>query len=149
MRSLKVLFQLAMLMALVAITLSATPDQEFEESFFGEEDNSINVSNSETFKQEKTSLRGISRFLASRGRAVTCDSNPKVCRGGTHCCHKKCVDLKTDNLHCGQCGVKSHHSQICCHGHLVNPISDKKHCGSCDNHCKKGRSCALGMCSYA
>lgn len=161
MKSLKFFFVLAMLVALSAVHTLSSTSYEFEESFFNdvvEEDNN-NVTN-ETFDdlpvmaaqgQEKTSLRGRSRFLAShRAMAATCDKNPKVCKAThAHCCHNKCVDLKTDKLNCGKCGVKSHHAQICCKGHLVNPMSDKTHCGGCDNHCKKGGSCAFGMCSYA
>ncbi|BFG27445.1 hypothetical protein CerSpe_137190 [Prunus speciosa] len=163
MKSLKFFLVLAKLVALSPVhTLSVSATSyEFEESFFNdvvEEDNN-NVAN-ETFDdlpvmsaqgQEKTSLRGTSRFLAShRATAATCDKNPKVCKAThAHCCHNNCVDLKTDKLNCGNCGVKSHHAQICCKGHLVNPMSDKTHCGGCNNHCKKGGSCAFGMCSYA
>lgn len=160
MQSLKVLLLLAMLMAL-AITLSATLVEE--ELFFNEKTKGAN--NHETFddylpmgdkSQEKTSLRGSSSvFLASRAVTTSsCDKNPKVCRAATnsprsHCCNNKCVDVKTDRLNCGKCGVKCNQAEICCNGHVVHTMSDKKHCGTCDNHCKRGGSCAFGMCSYA
>ncbi|KAM5568174.1 stigma-specific STIG1-like protein 1 [Rosa sericea] len=161
MKSLKVfLLVVAMLMAL-AVTLSATLVEE--ELFSNKETKATN--DQETFdddlpldakSQGKTSLRGTSSvFLGSREVTTSsCDKNPKVCRAAanspkSHCCHNKCVDVKTDRLNCGKCGVKCKHAEICCNGHVVHTMSDKKHCGNCDNHCKRGGSCAFGMCSYA
>ncbi|KAL6282008.1 hypothetical protein ACE6H2_012937 [Prunus campanulata] len=151
MKSFTLFLMLAMLMASAITTLSAIPDEE--ESFFNEENN--NDANDETKSQleKSASLRGRSRFLASRPPAMTCDRYPKVCgasgSAGPDCCKKKCVDRNTDRANCGKCGRKCKYAEICCKGKCVNPRSDKKNCGSCNNKCKKGSSCAYGMCSYA
>ncbi|KAM5588766.1 stigma-specific STIG1-like protein 1 [Rosa sericea] len=155
--SIQVFFLLAMLMALAAITLSAsTPEEDRDEWFSDEETDTPNEPSDDlptTLSQPKTSLRGASRFLATRAVATTCDKNPKVCKAagsaGRDCCKKKCVDLKTDRVNCGKCGKKCKYSEICCKGKCLNPMSDKKNCGSCNNKCKKGSSCVFGMCSYA
>nr|XP_011457947.1 PREDICTED: stigma-specific STIG1-like protein 1 [Fragaria vesca subsp. vesca] len=147
--SIQVLFLLAMLMALAAITLSASAPEEDREEWFSDEDNDLPA----TLSQMKTSLRGASRFLATRATTTTCDKNPKVCKAagsvGRDCCKKKCVDLKTDRVNCGKCGKKCKYSEICCKGKCLKSMSDKKNCGSCNNKCKKGSSCVYGMCSYA
>ncbi|KAJ7946324.1 Stigma-specific protein Stig1 [Quillaja saponaria] len=142
MKSMKVLFLLAMLMTL-AITLSATSSKE--ESFTNDDEN----------KEEAASLRGPGRFLAYKhgGNLMTCDKYPRVCHikgsPGHDCCKKKCVNMSTDRLNCGKCGRKCKYSEVCCKGKCVNPMLDKKHCGSCGNTCDKGSACVYGMCSYA
>ncbi|CAL5410646.1 unnamed protein product [Camellia sinensis] len=155
MMSLKMLFMLAMLMAL-AMTLSPTSAEE-ELPLNDKED----IQTSETYdipshqNPEPISLRGTNRFLAQKMVRVnmTCDKYPKVCRAkgspGRDCCKKKCVDVRTDRLNCGMCGKKCKYSEICCKGACVNPRDNKKHCGSCDNKCDKGSLCVYGMCSYA
>ncbi|KAJ7957292.1 Stigma-specific protein Stig1 [Quillaja saponaria] len=141
MKSLKVLFLLAMLMTL-GIALSATTSKE--ESFTSDDEN-----------KEETSLRGPGRFLAYKpGRyLLTCDKYPRVCRvkgsPGHDCCKKKCVNMSTDRVNCGKCGKKCKYSEVCCKGKCVNPMFNKKHCGSCGNTCDKGSACVYGMCSYA
>lgn len=156
--SIKLFFLLAMLMALAAITLSAsTSPEEFGEELFTDEENDTPDAPSfdlpADLSQPKTSLRGASRFLATRAAATTCDKNPRVCKAagsaGRDCCKKKCVDLKTDRVNCGKCGKKCKYSEICCKGKCLNPMFDKRNCGSCSNKCKKGSSCVYGMCSYA
>ncbi|XP_021293933.1 stigma-specific STIG1-like protein 1 [Herrania umbratica] len=152
MKSLKLFFMLAMVMALGAITLSACTPPSKEEPFLhnGDDKNAT-----ETSDREPTSIRGAGRFLAqSSSRAIlTCDKNPKVCltegSQGPSCCRKKCVDLKTDKFNCGKCGKKCNYSKICCKGKCVNPLSNQKHCGGCNNSCGNGNACLYGMCSYA
>ncbi|KAK9939626.1 hypothetical protein M0R45_016316 [Rubus argutus] len=155
--TIKVFFLLAVLMALAASTLSATIPEEDTEGWFSDEENDVPKAHSDDLaaaeSQEKSSLRGASRILATRAVATTCDQNPKVCKAtgsaGRDCCKKTCVDLKTDGVNCGKCGKKCKYSEICCKGKCLNPMSDRKNCGSCNNKCKKGSSCAYGMCSYA
>ncbi|PON52126.1 Stigma-specific protein [Parasponia andersonii] len=151
MKALRIIFlALAMLMALAIADLSATPYEE-EPIFLHEEDKNV-PHNAESEQKLTDSLRGTSRFLASR-RPVTCDKNPKVCRSkgssGSDCCKKKCVDLSADRVNCGRCGKKCRFSETCCKGKCVNTRSDKKNCGSCNKRCHKGSSCVYGMCSYA
>ncbi|KAG6639048.1 hypothetical protein CIPAW_10G073700 [Carya illinoinensis] len=79
------------------------------------------------------SLRGSGRFLAQKIKAVkarlmTCDKAPRI-----------------NGVNCGKCERKCRYRQICCMGTCVNTLSDKKNCGGC----KKGGSCAYGLCNYA
>ncbi|XP_074267459.1 uncharacterized protein LOC141590800 [Silene latifolia] len=84
---------------------------------------------------------------------LTCDKFPRVCHvkgsPGQDCCKKKCVNVKSDNLNCGMCGLKCKYPEICCNGKCINLLHDKKNCGSCHNKCKSGSLCYNGMCSYA
>ncbi|KAK2644234.1 hypothetical protein Ddye_019429 [Dipteronia dyeriana] len=153
MKSLRILF-LVLAIMLLAITTAAVPastpssDDEDREPLTYDDD-----------KYLTTSLRGASRFLASRRTRVnavtaTCDKYPRVCRSkgsaGRDCCKKKCVNVSTDKLNCGKCGRKCKYSEICCKGECVNPMNNKKHCGACNSKCgKKGSYCVYGMCSYA
>ncbi|KAK2644538.1 hypothetical protein Ddye_019733 [Dipteronia dyeriana] len=153
MKSLQILFLVVaiMLLAITTTALSAaTPssDDDQEPSLAYHDDDTLT-----------TSLRGASRFLASRRTRVnavkvTCDKYPRVCRTkgspGRDCCKKKCVNVNTDRLNCGKCGRKCKYSEICCKGECVNPMYNKKHCGGCNKKCgKKGSYCVYGMCSYA
>ncbi|CAB4308495.1 unnamed protein product [Prunus armeniaca] len=61
----------------------------------------------------------------------------------------KSTSLRSRFLSYSKCGTKCNYSEICCQGKCVNPNSDNENCGSCNNACKKGTSCAYGMCSYA
>ncbi|KAK1556641.1 hypothetical protein Q3G72_009294 [Acer saccharum] len=137
--------------ALSTATLSSDYDQEPSLAYHNDDhDDNDTLTNS---------LRGASRFLASRRTRVnvvkaTCDKYPRVCHTkgspGRDCCKKKCVNLNTDKLNCGKCGRKCKYSEICCKGECVNPMYNKKHCGGCNNKCgKKGSYCVYGMCSYA
>ncbi|CAK9137249.1 unnamed protein product [Ilex paraguariensis] len=152
-KGLKVIFILAMVMAL-AIILSAAPTEE-ESLINNDKDTTTENFDVPLPETEKpTSLRGTSRFLAQIPRVMmTCNKYPSVCHAkgspGPDCCKKKCVNVLTDRLNCGVCGKKCKYSEICCKGQCVNRLSDKKHCGSCNNKCKKGSSCVYGMCSYA
>ncbi|CAB4307172.1 unnamed protein product [Prunus armeniaca] len=61
----------------------------------------------------------------------------------------KSTSLRSRFLSYSKCGTKCNYSEICCEGKCVNPNSDNENCGSCNNACKKGTSCAYGLCSYA
>ncbi|CAI9756626.1 unnamed protein product [Fraxinus pennsylvanica] len=148
MKSLRVFFLLAMVMAL-AITLSVSAASTQEKSLLDEPDDEY-VKNEEPL----SSLRGVSRFLAQKSRVkMTCKNYPRICRikgsPGPDCCKKRCVNVAKDRFNCGKCGNKCRFSEICCKGQCVNPWSNKKHCGGCNNKCKKGNKCLFGMCSYA
>ncbi|XP_057512567.1 stigma-specific STIG1-like protein 1 [Actinidia eriantha] len=154
MKCIKILLMSAMLMAFI-VTLSATSE---DEELFPYDDE--NYETTETYdyllheSQEQTSLRGANRLLAQRTSAtMTCNKYPRLCRAkgspGPDCCKKRCVNVMTDRLNCGQCGNKCKYTEICCKGQCVNPRNNKRHCGGCDNKCKKGSMCVYGMCSYA
>jgi hypothetical protein len=165
-KSPKVVFVLAMLMAALAVALTTTPSDQKGSFLSGEDDEDRSMVKA----QEPTSLEGPSRrFLAlnydryvnfdrnvnfDRYRYVwTCDKNPWVCSavgsGGPDCCMKWCVNVTTNIFNCGKCGKPCRFSEICCDGQCVNPMSNKLHCGRCNNKCKKGSACAYGMCNYA
>ncbi|XAR65675.1 hypothetical protein NMG60_11009861 [Bertholletia excelsa] len=152
MQFLKTLLILAMLMASM-MTYSATSSEEklpLDDDEDVDKLEAYDTPNRES--PEATSLRGVSRLLASRA-AMTCNKYPRVCHvagsPGPDCCKKKCVNVKTDRLNCGYCGKKCKYSEICCKGKCVNPRNDKKNCGGCNIKCKKGNICVYGMCSYA
>ncbi|XP_027339501.1 stigma-specific STIG1-like protein 1 [Abrus precatorius] len=135
MKSLLILFLLAVLLALV---IADSETQHKEE-----------------LPKELTSLRGAKGLHGHKyGRGfMTCDKYPRVCRvkgsQGPDCCRKKCVNVSTDRNNCGKCGKKCKYSQMCCRGKCINPMFDKHHCGGCGNKCSKGNFCVYGMCSYA
>ncbi|GMH05288.1 hypothetical protein Nepgr_007128 [Nepenthes gracilis] len=166
----KFIFALIVLMALIFNTVStiqAPDDVANDNQEISFEDNQDQVK----LPQESSKLPIppprliMSRFLAQKQKVLaqkqkeetrgtlTCNKYPRICHAkgspGPDCCKKKCVDVKTDKLNCGMCGLKCKQPEICCKGNCVNPMHDKKHCGGCDNKCKKGRVCDYGMCSYA
>ncbi|KAL9236955.1 hypothetical protein vseg_011559 [Gypsophila vaccaria] len=134
-----------------------------------EQDNQINTDphESQELRVNRDAYRGSSQFLGHhkkhypydspvKGRPrdqMTCDKFPRVCHvkgsPGHDCCKKRCVDVKTDNLNCGMCGLKCRYPEICCNGSCINPLHDKKNCGGCHNKCHKGSLCYYGMCNYA
>jgi Stigma-specific protein, Stig1 len=84
---------------------------------------------------------------------LTCNEYPKVCHlkgsPGHNCCHKRCVNVKTDNSNCGKCGNKCKFGWLCCSGKCVSVMYDRSNCGGCRRKCKKHGVCRYGMCSYA
>ena len=120
----------------LAMILSSTPTQE----------NLIDIEDDIAVSH----LRGVGRFLAQQKK---CNKNPRLCRAkGSHgpdCCKTKCVNVLTNEQHCGLCGRKCEDIEICCKGSCVNPMTSKHHCGECNYVCDKGDSCVHGMCSYA
>jgi hypothetical protein len=156
MKFLKIFFLLAMVLGCLAITLSATPSSEEDQSsldFINNDDEGNSDLPWPENEETTSSLRGANRFLAQTRAVMTCDKYPRVCRvigsPGPDCCKKKCVNVITDRLNCGMCGNKCRYPEICCKGQCVNPMSNKKNCGGCSNKCKKGSTCQYGMCSYA
>ncbi|CAL0307270.1 unnamed protein product [Lupinus luteus] len=86
----KTLLLVVMLMALVAITLSATSSEP----------------------------NGFVSQRYGRVVATSCDKYPKICdvkgSAGSDCCNNKCVKLSTDGSNCGKCGKKCSYGKICC-----------------------------------
>ncbi|KAJ6725202.1 hypothetical protein OIU85_023057 [Salix viminalis] len=154
MKSLKLLFLLAMLISLLAITnLSATPTQDVSFPEFDHDDKANSDLPRPESRETTSSLIGPNRFLAQTRAFMTCDKNPMVCRAqgspGPDCCKKMCVNKTTDWFNCGMCGKKCRYTEICCGGQCVNPMYSTKHCGGCNNECNKWSACQYGMCSYA
>lgn len=83
-----------------------------------------------------------------------------ACPLGEEQCGDACVDVQSDALHCGTCGVSCAAGQACdggqcvCHADLsacgtscVDTNSSGLHCGACNNSCAPGLKCSLGQCS--
>jgi len=89
-------------------------------------------------------------------------TKPVVCAADRVKCNNTCVDLRSDSMHCGLCGVECEKGQFCLNGMCQKScsagktscpdgcfdlMSDKDHCGSCLNDCPRGLICYRGQCS--
>ncbi|KAB2029699.1 hypothetical protein ES319_D05G181300v1 [Gossypium barbadense] len=137
MKFLNLFFMLSIVMAIVAITLSAITSEKSDHP----------LGNS----QMAASFRGAGGFPSQGFRPyLTCGKQPEICSlKGLFCCNRRCVDLKTEQFNCGRCRKTCNYSSICCEGKCVSPLFDENHCGGCNNSCGKGSSCVYGMCNYA
>ncbi len=89
-----------------------------------------------------------------------------VCQAGAcHCdaqntCGADCVDLQTDEAHCGTCATQCPSGGTCtkgvcacspnatvCTGACADLQTDPAHCGTCDGSCATGYSCVGGHCA--
>jgi hypothetical protein len=82
-----------------------------------------------------------------------------VCPIGFTDCNGICVDLLTDDLNCGRCGVTCGPTERCrfgqcctvdevlCGNRCTNLLSDEQNCGTCGFECEPGFECVLGLCS--
>ncbi len=88
------------------------------------------------------------------------DAGPR-CTLGLSFCSGTCVDLLSDDTHCGTCETKCVAPDICnagncappcsqgltlCGGNCVDINSDENHCGTCSNACGTGQLCDTGTC---
>jgi hypothetical protein len=69
------------------------------------------------------------------------------CSEGQTRCGDRCVNLKTNERHCGSCRNRCGSTQTCCGGRCVNLKRSERHCGSCGNRCLEGFECVGGTCS--
>ncbi len=89
-------------------------------------------------------------------------TKPVVCAADRVNCNNTCVDLRSDSMHCGLCGVECEPGQFCLNGVCMKTcaagktscpdgcfdlMSDKDHCGSCLNDCPRGLICYRGQCT--
>lgn len=71
-----------------------------------------------------------------------------------------CIDLETDNDHCGECGNACPAGVPCtagactcpagedlCNGSCIDTMADHENCGSCDNACAANKVCWQGVCA--
>ncbi len=91
--------------------------------------------------------------LAANG-ATTCEGYRESCDG-------RCVDLSTDNDHCGSCNNPCGEGTPCIDGSCgcpndtdiqcglscVDPDSNNAHCGGCNNRCEGDSVCSNGACT--
>ena len=68
------------------------------------------------------------------------------CSEGQTRCGERCVNLKTNERHCGSCRNRCTSNQRCCNGRCVNLKKNEHHCGSCGHRCAEGEECIDGVC---
>ncbi|QSQ11855.1 DUF4215 domain-containing protein [Myxococcus landrumensis] len=80
-------------------------------------------------------------------------------------CGGACVDVLSNNSHCGACGNACGAGKTCtvgvcttpvclpprmtCAGECVDVLSNNAHCGTCGNACGTGTTCTAGVCGGA
>jgi hypothetical protein len=106
--------------------------------------------------------RGLANGTLSRGKAIrlmgsallgaalaavpgVAWANDRCSQGQTRC-GDRCVNLQTNERHCGSCRNRCGPNQTCCKGRCVNLQKNEHHCGSCSNRCDEGQECVEGMC---
>ncbi len=88
------------------------------------------------------------------------DDSGTACPQGQQRCGEQCVDLDTDQNHCGTCDNACGDGMVCngagqcalpcengltdCGGTCVDTDTDQNHCGACDNACDPGYLCDGG-----
>jgi Stigma-specific protein, Stig1 len=82
-----------------------------------------------------------SRNCIRRGDDKVCG-----CPEGQSRCADRCVNLKTNERHCGSCSERCGTNQTCCNGNCVNLQRNERHCGACGNRCPEGSECVGGEC---
>jgi Stigma-specific protein, Stig1 len=106
--------------------------------------------------------RGLADGTLSRGKAIrwmgsalvgaALASVPGVawandrCSEGQTRCGERCVNLKTNERHCGSCRNRCGSEQTCCGGRCVNLKRSERHCGRCGKSCAEGEECDHGVC---
>ncbi|MBA0759328.1 hypothetical protein Gotri_022234 [Gossypium trilobum] len=91
-----------------------------------------------------------------RPRPGGCMFRPWICEQGEHpptarmrCCRNRCVDLNSDDAHCGLCALRCPFTWQCCRGVCINTNISPLNCGRCGNRCPFRVPCSFGMCGYA
>jgi len=98
---------------------------------------------------------------ADEGRNRSCVGGECVCSTGTDKCGSDCVDLGSDEAHCGLCDRACSSDQICiggvckctwreatmCDNKCVDLKSDIYNCGGCGNTCGENAYCINGACA--
>ena len=88
----------------------------------------------------------------SGGDAISCTGDLRPCNGS-------CVDITSNQSHCGDCGITCDGNSVCregtcecpryhepCNG-VCEPVHvDGDNCGSCGNTCGAGEACSSGAC---
>jgi hypothetical protein len=74
------------------------------------------------------------------------DDKVCACPEGQSRCNDRCVNLKTNEGHCGSCSERCGSNQTCCNGNCVNLERNENHCGECFNRCDDGEECVDGAC---
>ncbi len=73
--------------------------------------------------------------------ANDCRRLGRECRRDSQCCSRNCVRRGDDKV----CGCPE--GQTRCKDRCVNLKTNENHCGECFNRCEEGQECVKGMCS--
>lgn len=96
------------------------------------------------------SRRKVLRWMGSALAGAALASVPGVawaaCPEGQSRCGDRCVNLQTNERHCGSCSNRCRSTQTCCKGRCVNLQRNENHCGSCSNRCAEEQECVGGVC---
>jgi len=84
--------------------------------------------------------------LASVPGVAWANDDDDRCPEGQTRCGERCVNLKTNERHCGSCRNRCASNQTCCNGNCVNLQRNERHCGSCLNRCPERSECVAGVC---
>jgi Stigma-specific protein, Stig1 len=79
------------------------------------------------------------------GVAWANDDDDRCPQGQTRC-GERCVNLRTNERHCGSCRNRCRSNQTCCGGRCVNLQRNENNCGACGNRCPDGQECVNGGC---
>jgi hypothetical protein len=80
------------------------------------------------------------------GVAWADDDDDERCRSTQTRCKDRCVNLRTNERHCGRCFNRCTSNQTCCGGRCVNLKRNERHCGRCGKSCEEGQECVDGVC---
>ncbi|KAL2926601.1 Stigma-specific STIG1-like protein 4 [Bienertia sinuspersici] len=133
------------LILLISLVVKASPNQSIVESL-------LNVTNTNTTSPwlKRVTDPRITNPRAQQG----CSNRPWICSLGQFpprrlCCSDRCIDINSDPLNCGFCGIRCPFTWRCCSGLCINVNISPLDCGKCGNRCSLGRPCVFGMCGYA
>jgi hypothetical protein len=92
-----------------------------------------------------------------------------LCARGQLCCDSRCIDVLSDRVNCGACGLRCGDTQRCTAGRCESPgcgdggacaagsvccvdrcadlQTDPTNCGACGLTCRAGQECAAGLCT--
>ncbi|CAO2833589.1 unnamed protein product [Amaranthus hypochondriacus] len=112
------------------------------------------IKSSLNITKNSTSSPWLKRVTNPRAQAQGCWNRPWICSFGQVpprrlCCMNRCVEIISDPLNCGFCGIRCPFTWQCCNGLCMNVNMNPFHCGKCWNRCAIGRPCVFGMCGYA
>src|SRR5580692_11861199 len=91
------------------------------------------------------------------GTSGTAGTSGSSCVAGQTPCGDTCVDVTTDPMNCGACGIPCSKGQSCqggtcqcqsgmlCNGSCVS--FDANHCGDCTTVCSANQVCSNGVCA--
>ena len=71
----------------------------------------------------------------TRRSAPSNQRNKCYCPNGRTDCGNACVDLTSDENHCGACGIACGGGETCCNGTCRDLDADRDNCGTCGKRC--------------